>query len=286
MVQIRSLVPSKRVRVFAKLEWFNPGGSVKDRPALEMIRSGERTGELTSHKIILDATSGNTGIALAILGAAKGYRVQLTLPANASSERKKILKAYGADLVLTDPLEGSDGAIIRARELAAANPGRYFYADQYSNEANWKAHYRTTGREIYKQTQGQITHFLAGLGTSGTMMGTTRKLKEQNPAIRCISVMPDSPLHGIEGLKHLPTTLTPSIFDPSVPDFNLEVSTERAQEMSVRLAREEGLFVGTSSGAAMAAALELAANIDFGTIVTIFCDGGFKYLSDALWETT
>ncbi len=286
LVRIRSLVSSEKVRVLAKLEGFNPGGSVKDRPALNMILTAEKEGVLTAGKTILDATSGNTGIALAMFGAWKGYQVRLALPANASPERKKILQAYGADIELTDPLEGSDGAIRRARELAQIDPQRYFYADQYSNDANWRAHYETTGPEILEQTAGEITHFVAGLGTSGTMMGTGRKLKEKDSSIQCISFFPDTPLHGIEGLKHMPTALRPSIYDPSLPDLNLEVSTERSQEMTVKLAREEGLFVGVSSGAAMAAALEVAANIDHGTIVTVFCDGGGKYLSDRFWEDT
>ncbi len=286
LVEIRRIFQSGRVRILAKLEWFNPGGSIKDRAAANMICVGEERGLLVPGKIILDATSGNTGIAYAMIGARRGYRVRLVLPANASHERKRILRAYGAELVLTDPLEGSDGTIRRVREMYAENADLYFYPDQYGNEANWQAHYQSTGPEIYSQTGGEVTHFVAALGTSGTMMGTTRYLKERDPNIRCYSFQPDSPFHGLEGLKHMPTSLAPSIYDPSVPDGNLEVSTEAAQSMVRRLAREEGLFVGISAGAAMAAALEVARGIDCGTVVTIFCDGGCKYLSEQFWEAS
>jgi cysteine synthase B len=284
IVQIKRLLASDRVRIFAKLEGFNPGGSIKDRPALNMILSAERQGLLHPGKTILDATSGNTGIALAMLGAARGYPVTLALPSNASQERKKILAAFGASVELTDPMEGSDGAIVRARELAAMHPETYFYVDQYSNDSNWRAHYETTGPEILTQTGGEVTHFVTGLGTSGTMMGATRFLKECNAGIECISFIPDNPLHGIEGLKHMPTSIVPKIYDSSLAESNLEISTELAHKTCVRLAREEGLFVGVSAGAAMAAALEVARNLESGTVVTIFCDGGGKYVSDHFWE--
>ncbi len=284
LIRIRRILQSERIQIEAKLEWFNPGGSVKDRPAARMIRVGEETGELTQSKTILDSTSGNTGIAYAMIGARKGYRVRLALPRNASVERKRILLAYGVELELTDPLEGSDGAYRRVQEIYQENPGKYFYPNQYGNDANWKAHYETTGPEIYRQTNGEITHFVTGLGTTGTMMGTSRFLKEQDPGIQCISFSPDSPFHGLEGLKHLPTSLVPGIYDAQVPDEELEISTEEAHRMVVRLAREEGLFVGISAGAAMAAALKVAKNIDRGRIVTIFCDGGEKYLSEEFWS--
>lgn len=284
LLEIKRLFRSDKIRIMAKLEWFNPGGSIKDRPALNMILKGEQAGQLDSAKIILDATSGNTGIAYAMIGASKGYKVKLCLPANASVERKKILRAYGAELDLTDPLEGSDGAYRRVQELYAAEPAAYFYPDQYGNDANWQAHFMTTGPEIYTQTHGEVTHFVTGLGTSGTMMGTSRFLKEQDTGIQCCSFIPDSPFHGLEGLKHMPTSLVPRIYDPSIVDHQLEVSTEAAQTMVRRLAREEGLFVGISAGAAMAAALKVAANIERGTIVTVFCDGGDKYLSEEFWE--
>ena len=266
------------VEIYAKAEWLNPGGSVKDRPALNMVLEGERSGALRPGKIILDATSGNTGIALAMIGAARGYRVRLCLPANASEERKKILAAYGADLVLTDPLEMTDGAIRRARALAAAEPDRYFYADQYNNPANWQAHYETTAPEIWRQTGGRITHFVAGLGTGGTFVGTARRLIEFNPSVRLIEFQPDRPLHGIEGLKHMPSSLVPGIYDPTLADESLAIATEDAYEMVARLARDEGLFVGISSGAAMAAALTVARRVREGVIVTVFPDGGGKYL--------
>ena len=272
------------VEIYAKAEWLNPGGSVKDRPALNMVLAGERSGALRPGKIILDATSGNTGIALAMIGAARGYRVRLCLPANASEEREKILDAYGADLVLTDPLEMTDGAIRKARALAAADPDRYFYADQYNNPANWQAHYETTAPEIWGQTGGRITHFIAGLGTGGTFIGTARRLSEFNPSIRRIEFQPDRPLHGIEGLKHMPSSLVPGIYDPTLAAESLAIATEDAYEMVVRLAREEGLFVGISSGAAMAAALAVARRVREGVIVTVFPDGGGKYLGGDLFR--
>ena len=286
LVEIRNLVRSDRVRIFAKLEWFNPGGSVKDRPAYNMIRTAEKAGLLEHHKTLIDATSGNTGIAYAMICAAKGIQVLLALPTNASMERKKILNAYGARLMLTDPMEGSDGAVRAIRELYQESPEKYFYPDQYSNEANWRAHYQTTAVEIYDELQGELTHFVTGLGTSGTFVGTTRRLKELDPTIRAISFMPNSPLHGLEGLKHMPSALVPEIYEPELADENLEMSTEAAQQMVLKLAREEGLFAGISSGAAMVATLEIAKNIDRGTIVTIFPDGGDKYLSEQFWEST
>ncbi|HEY6329056.1 MAG TPA: cysteine synthase family protein [Blastocatellia bacterium] len=271
------------VEIYIKAEWFNPGGSVKDRPALNIIQEAERTGQLNPDKIILDATSGNTGIAYAWIGAARGYRVKLALPRNASHERKQILGIYGVDLVLTNPLEGSDGAIREAKRLYAESPGLYFYADQYNNPANWKAHYLTTANEIWEQTSGRITHFVAGLGTSGTFVGTTRRLKELNPALEAISFQPDSPLHGLEGLKHMETAIVPGIYDAGLADRNLEISTEDAHECTRKLARQEGIMVGISSGAALAAALKVAQSIDSGVIVTVFPDGGDKYLSDRFW---
>ncbi len=273
------------VEVYVKAEHLNPGGSVKDRAALAMILDGERRGLLTPDRIILDATSGNTGIAYAMIGAARGYRVALCLPKNASPERKRMLRAYGAELIETDPLEGTDGAQRRARALYESAPQRFFYPDQYNNPANWRAHYDGTGVEIWQQTEGRITHFLAGLGTSGTFVGTTRRLKEFNPRIQCVSMQPDSPLHGLEGMKHMPTAIVPGIYDPQLADQNVEVSTEDAQRMARRLAREEGLFVGISSGANVFAALRLARELPAGSvIVTILCDGGERYMSEEFWN--
>lgn len=283
LVRIRRIAPSRRVQIFAKLEWFNPGGSVKDRPAAEMIGDGLRRGLLTPDKILIDATSGNTGIAYAMIGAALGYRVRLALPANASLERKKILRGYGAELILTDPLKGSDGAIETVRRMYAESPTKFFYPDQYSNPANWRAHYRTTAAEIFREVGNRITHFVAGLGTSGTFTGTARRLKELKPSVRCVSFMPNSPMHGLEGLKHMPTAIVPAIYDPDLAEENLEIGTEEAQSMALRLAREEGLLVGTSSGAALAAAMRVAGRIRSGVIVTIFPDGGLKYLSEDFW---
>ena len=274
------------VTVFAKAEHLNPGGSVKDRAALAMILDAERRGLLYRGKTILDATSGNTGIAFAMIGAALGYSVALCLPRNASVERKHILRRYYSKIIETDPLGGTDGAQVRARELWAESPGRYFYADQYNNEANWRAHYETTSPEIWEQTEGRITHFVAGLGTSGTFMGTTRRLKEYDPQIRCVSVQPTSPLHGIEGLKHMGTARVPGIYDPSLADMEAAVATEEAQNMTQRLAREEGLLVGPSSGANVFAALRLARTLPVGSIVvTILCDAGERYLSESYWES-
>ncbi len=276
------------VQVYAKAEWFNPGGSVKDRPALNILRNALESGALTPDKRLLDSTSGNMGIAYATLGASMGIRVTLALPANASPERIKILKALGAELVLTDPLEGSDGAIVVAQEMAEADPGRYFYANQYDNPANWQAHYQTTGPEVWGQTGGQVTHFVAGMGTSGTIMGTTRYLREKNPAIRSVAFYPDAPFHGLEGLKHMPTAQKPGIYVPELPNETREVETEAAYEMVRRLGQEEGMFVGFSSGAAAAAALkvaeELAERGEGGLIVTVFPDAGYKYLTSNIWD--
>jgi S-sulfo-L-cysteine synthase (O-acetyl-L-serine-dependent) len=272
------------VEIYGKAEWFNPGGSVKDRPALNMILEGEREKRLRPGKILLDATSGNTGIAYAMICAVKGYRVRLCLPQNASEERKRILRAYGAELILTSPQEGSDGAIRMARKLYAERPDLYFYPDQYGNDANWRAHYQTTANEIWEQTEHQVTHFVAGLGTSGTFVGTSRRLKELKPAIQCISFQPDSPFHGLEGLKHMASALVPRIYDPNLADDEMRVSSEAAYRMVKRAAREEGLFMGISSGAAIVAALEVAKQIPAGMIVTILCDGGDKYLSERFWD--
>jgi S-sulfo-L-cysteine synthase (O-acetyl-L-serine-dependent) len=275
------------VGFYAKAEWFNPGGSVKDRPALSMIRAGERSGELLPGKTVLDATSGNTGIAYAMIGAALGYPVTLCLPANASPERKRILSAYGAQVVLTPADDGSDGAIRRAREMYSAAPGRYFYPDQYSNPANWQAHYETTAPEIWEQTQGRITHFVAGLGTSGTFVGTSRRLKEFNPAIRCISLQPDSAFHGLEGWKHMDSAMVPAIYDRKIADQELEVRTEDAYRLVKRLAREEGMLVSPSAGAGLQGCLQVAASLKAGeqaVIVTIFADAAEKYLSERFWE--
>jgi cysteine synthase B len=276
---------SPAVQVFAKAEWFNPGGSIKDRPALNILRNALREGKLADGKRLLDSTSGNMGISYATLGNALGVPVTLALPANASPERITILRALGAELILTDPLEGSDGAIRVVRKLAAEQPEHYFYANQYNNPANWQAHYLTTGPEIVQQTGGKVTHFIAGLGTSGTLMGVGRYLRAYNPGIRLIALQPDDAFHGLEGLKHMPSAIQPGIFDPSLADRTIEVSTEVAHEMVRRLAREEGLFVGISSGAALAAVLQVGRELDEAVIVTVFPDAGYKYLSDkALWN--
>jgi cysteine synthase B len=277
------------VCLLAKAEWVNPGGSVKDRAAANIVAEARRQGQLGRGRILLDATSGNTGIAYAMLGAAQGFPVTLCMPSNVSEERKRILGAYGARIVYTDPAEGTDGAIMKARELAAAEPQRYFYADQYSNDANWRAHYLGTANEIWEQTGGRVTHFVAMLGTSGTFMGTTRRLRELNPQIRCISVQPDAPFHGIEGAKYMPAALAPKIYDPTLADENLEVSTEEAYCMVRRLAREEGLLVGVSAGGAIAACLQVAARLcesreyEAPVIVTLLPDSGERYLSQRFW---
>jgi cysteine synthase B len=273
----------RNVELWAKAEWRNPGGSVKDRPAARMILDGERSGKLTRDKIILDATSGNTGIAYAMIGAARGYRVRLCVPANVTPERKRILGAYGADIVFTDPMEGSDGAILQAKAMFAAEPDLYFYPDQYNNPGNWLSHYETTAPEIIEQTDGRLTHFVAGLGTSGTFIGVGRRLREVNPAIRLISVQPDSPLHGLEGLKHMGTAIVPGIYDARLADEDIGVSTEEAFDLTRELARS-GVFVGISSGANLAGALQVARRTADALIVVVFCDGGEKYLSERLWD--
>ena len=276
------------VKILAKAEWQNPGGSVKDRAAYQIIRSAEADGQLVPGKIIMDSTSGNTGIAYAMIAAAKGYGVKLFLPENVSSERISILRAYDVDLVFTDPLEGSDGAIRAVRDLAARQSERYFYADQYNNPANWQAHYHGTGPEIWRQTAGQATHFVAGLGTSGTLMGTGRRLKDYNPAIEIVSIEPDSPFHGLEGLKHMDSAIQPGIFEPRFADYKLAVRTEDAHAMALRLAREEGYLVGISAAAAMVGALRVAESLaereQPGTVVTLFPDNAYKYLSEAFWR--
>lgn len=273
------------VQVYAKAEWFNPGGSIKDRPAFNILRTALASCDLVPGRRLLDSTSGNMGIAYTTFGAAMDVPVTLVLPANASPERIAILRALGAELVLTDPLEGSDGAIRVARRMAAENPELYFYANQYDNPANWQAHYLTTGPEIWQQTAGRVTHIVVGLGTSGTLTGVSRYVRQFNPDIQLIAVQPDGAFHGLEGLKHMPTAIQPGIYDPSLPDRTLEISTEEAHNMVRRLAREEGLFVGISSGAAAAAALKVAQELEQGTVVTVFPDAGYKYLSDkALWQ--
>jgi len=274
-----------RVKVFAKTEWFNPGGSVKDRPALNIIQTALMNGDLGNGKRLLDSTSGNMGISYATFGAVLGIPVTFAIPANASPERISILRALGAELILTDPLEGSDGAIRMARQLAQEKPDQYWYANQYNNPANWQAHYLSTGPEIAAQTNGQVTHFVAGLGTSGTLMGTGHYLREQLPNVQVIAFQPNAPFHGLEGLKHMPTSIKPAIYDESFAGTPLEVQTEAAHEMVRRLAREEGLFVGISSGAAAVVALRVASQLDEGVVVTVFPDAGYKYLSDkTLWE--
>ncbi len=274
--------------ILGKAEWLNPGGSVKDRAASGIVTEAERSGQLGPGKILLDATSGNTGIAYAMIGASRGFPVTLCMPSNASVERKRILRAYGATIVYTDPGEGSDGAIRKAQEMNAAEPGRYFYADQYSNQANWRAHYHGTANEIWQQTGGRITHFVAMLGTSGTFVGTARRLRELNPKIQCISLQPDSPFHGIEGAKHMATAIVPKIYDPALADRDLGIATEEAYEMVRRLAREEGLLLGISAGAAVAGcrrvARELVEKKQRAVMVTIFPDSGDKYLSERFWE--
>ena len=276
------------IQIFGKAEYFNPGGSVKDRPAMNMILDGERTGKLDRQRTLLDSTSGNTGIAYAMIGAARGYRVKLCLPSNASLERKRILKAYGAEIVLTDPGEGSDGAIRKCREIYAADPDRYFYPDQYNNPANWKAHFETTGPEIIEQTGGRVTHFVTGLGTSGTFVGVARRMRRDLPAVKCYSAQPSSGFHGLEGMKHMPSSIVPGIYDPTLAEGNLWIETEDAQSMVKMLARREGLLVGVSSGGNVCAALrlgrEMAARGENGLIVTILCDSADKYLSEHFWD--
>jgi S-sulfo-L-cysteine synthase (O-acetyl-L-serine-dependent) len=271
------------VRIFAKLEGFNPGGSVKDRAARKMIELGMARGDLRPGKVILDSTSGNTGIALAMVGAAIGYPVELVMASNVSRERKKIIEAFGAKPIYSDPLEGSDGAIVLCRKIIDADPDRYFKPDQYNNEANPLAHFETTGPEIWRQTEGMVTHFLAGIGTSGTVMGTGRFLKSRNPKVKVIAVEPDDAMHGLEGLKHMATSIVPGIYHESELDDKIQVNTEDAYEMVYALGQFEGILVGQSSGAAMVAALKLASSLREGTVVTVFADFGEKYLSTNLW---
>jgi len=285
LVRIAGDLPG--VEILGKAEWLNPGGSVKDRAAANIVAQAQTNGKLTSGKILLDSTSGNTGIAYAMIGAAQGFPVTLCMPENVSVERKRILHAYGANILYTDPADGSDGAIRMARELAAKHPDLYYYADQYSNDANWQAHYHGTANEIWQQTEGRITHFVSMLGTSGTFMGTTRRLKELNPQIRCISLQPDSAFHGIEGAKHMASAIVPKIYDPSLADADLGISTEDAYAMAKRLAREEGLLVGISAAAAVVGCLQLARGLkknEHAVFVTILCDSGDKYLSERFWQ--
>ncbi len=276
------------ITLLGKAEWYNPGGSVKDRAAASIVAEAHRRGQLGPGKILLDATSGNTGIAYAMLGAAEGFPVTLCMPENVSRERKQILQGYGANIIYTDPGDGSDGAIRMARQLATAHPDQYFYADQYSNEANWKAHYYTTANEIWQQTQGRVTHFVSMLGTSGTFMGTSRRLKELNPAVRCVSLQPDSSFHGIEGAKHMASAIVPKIYDPSLADRNIEIATEDAYAMARQLSRGAGLLVGISAAAAVVGSLKVAESLSLrrdqeAVIVTILCDSGDKYLSERFW---
>jgi S-sulfo-L-cysteine synthase (O-acetyl-L-serine-dependent) len=288
LLRFENLAPGLRhVQIFGKAEWLNPGGSVKDRAAFNIIESALRSGALRGGRRLLDATSGNTGIAYAMIGAARGVPVTLCVPENVSVERKRILAAYGAEIIWTDPLEGTDGAIRLARKLYEAEPEKYFYADQYSNDANWLAHYHGTALEIWSQTRGAITHFVAGLGTSGTFVGATRRLKELKPAIKAISVQPDSAFHGLEGLKHMPTALVPRIYDPSLADAMLEINTEAAYAMVKRMARTAGVLLGISGGAALAAAEKLAREVPSGeqaVIVAVLPDSGDRYLSENFWN--
>lgn len=283
LIDLSPLVPSPRVQLLAKAEYCNPGGSVKDRPALAMVREALDTGRLAPGGRVLDATSGNTGIAYAMLGAAMGFGVTLCLPANASPERKRLLRAYDAELILTDPLDGSDGAIREAKRLARER-SELVYLDQYGNPENWRAHYETTGPEIWRQTSGQVTHFVTGLGTSGTFMGVSRYLVEQSNSIRTVSIQPDSPIHGLEGMKHMESAIVPAIYDPQQAHEDRAISTEAAYSMVKRLARDYGLLVGISAAANVSAALEVAADLDEGVVVTILCDDAMKYLSESFWE--
>lgn len=289
LIRLKKVAADLRgVEIYGKAEYFNPGGSVKDRPALNMILEGERTGKLTPDKIILDSTSGNTGIAYAMIGAARGYKVRLVLPGNASVERKRMLKAYGAEMVFTDPGEGSDGAIRKCKQIYGASPETYYYPDQYNNPANWRAHYETTALEILNQTGGRITHFAAAMGTSGTFTGVSRRLKRELPNVKCVSAQPSSGFHGLEGLKHMPTAIVPGIYDPAIADDNVWIETEDAYAMCRRVAREEGVLVGISSGANLVAARSLgrrlAAAGESGVIVTVLADSAAKYLSEEFWN--
>jgi S-sulfo-L-cysteine synthase (O-acetyl-L-serine-dependent) len=288
LLHLATLTPGLAgVQVLGKAEWCNPGGSVKDRAAANIVAEARRFGKFGPGKILLDSTSGNTGIAYAMIGAAQGFPVTLCMPENVSVERKRILQAYGANIIYTDPGDGSDGAIRYARELFAGAPDKYFYADQYSNDANWRAHYIGTANEIWQQTHGRVTHFVSMLGTSGTFVGTTRRLKELNPHVRCISLQPDSAFHGIEGAKHMASAIVPKIYDSTLADDNIEIATEASYKMVKQLARKEGLLVGISAGAAIVGCLEVASNLKKGqqaTIVTILCDSGDKYLSERFWD--
>ena len=272
------------VTVYAKAEHLNPGGSVKDRPALHMIEAGLESGAFGPDQTLIDATSGNTGIAYAMIGAAMGLDVTLALPENASAERKKVLRSYGAELLLTDPMEGTDGAQRRVKEIVEADPDRYFYPDQYNNDANWQAHYDGTAAEILEQTDGRISHFVTGLGTSGTFMGVSRRLKTYDASIQCVAMQPDAAMHGMEGLKHMETALVPGIYEPGAADAHRTCSTETAYAMTRRLAREEGLLVGPSAGANVATAIDVARSLDAGVVVTVLCDTGTRYLSDDFWD--
>jgi cysteine synthase B len=286
LVRLRRIAAhlSPGVELYAKAEWYNPSGSVKDRPALNIIRAAEAAGLLSPDKVLLDSTSGNMGIAYATLAGALGYRVRLVIPENASPERLSILRALGAEFTLSSPLEGSDGAVRQARALAEAEPERYYYANQYNNPANWQAHYHSTGPEIIAQTEGALTHFVAGLGTSGTFTGTGRALRAYNPDVRLVAFQPDSAFHGLEGLKHMASAIVPEIYDPGLADENLSITTEEAHAMTRRLAREEGLFVGISAGAAAVAALRVAERLTSGVVVTLFPDAGYKYVSERFWH--
>lgn len=284
LLDLSDLVGKPGVELYAKAEWFNPGGSVKDRAALRIIEDAEEDGRLTRDRVLIDATSGNTGIGYAMIGAAKGYAVRLVMPANLTQERKALAKAYGATIVESDPLEGSDGAIRLARQIVADEPKRYFYPDQYNNDSNWRAHYDTTGPEILCQTNGRVTHFVAGLGTTGTFMGVGRRLKETNPAIQLVALQPADELQIIEGLKHLPTSMVPGIYAPDLADRLLPIEAEDAWEMARRLARTAGLFLGFSAGAAVHGALQVAQELDSGVVVTLLPDGGAKYVSLGLFE--
>lgn len=272
------------VKIYAKAEWFNPGGSVKDRPALRIIEDGEKSGRLKKGRTVIDSTSGNTGIAYAMIGAVKGYNITLVMPSNVSEERKAIVNAYGADIVYTDPLKGSDGAIIDAQRIVKENPDKYFFADQYNNPSNLLAHYDTTGVEVWEQTAGKVTHFVAGLGTTGTLMGSGRRLKEFNPDIELVAVEPSTSIHGLEGLKHMETAITPGIYDAGLPDRTIAVDTEDAYKTVKELGQKEGLLVGYSSGAAMKAALEVAKDLKSGIVVIVFPDSGKNYLSTSFWK--
>lgn len=285
LIRLKNITDSLNpdVEVYAKAEWFNPGGSVKDRPALRMILDGIRRGTLTPDKIIMDSSSGNTAIAYAMIGAALGYRVELVTPENINIERKKTLEAFGAKIIFSDPLEGSDGAIKIAKKLKLENPGSYFMPDQYNNPANTLSHYETTAPEIWHQTQGRITHFLAGIGTSGTLMGTGKRLKEFNPEIKIIAIQPAESLHGLEGLKHMATSIVPGIFDPTFPDEMIYVSTDDSYRVMKELVKKEGIFVGHSGGAAVYSTLEYAKRLKEGVLVTILADGGYRYLSGGIW---